>query len=199
MLCLRVIGPETSRTMFFDKSSVNIGRIEGNDIVLPSPQVSKQHVKIIEKETLLILMDISSANGTCLNGSKVIGGVQIKINDEITIGPYKIKVLSNSLITENPQKNQSSEFHLEYRQHAEPTRSCIRQMLNYILKTDPLLDEFCIDYLPEIRQKITTAMDRTMKLNLIMENGDLRAIQSIIFRAYHAKYIEFLTLNRTDE
>lgn len=196
MLCLRVIGPETSRTMFFDKTSIHIGRVEGNDIVLPSPQVSKQHVQIIAKETSFLLIDVSSANGTSLNGSRVIGGIQIKINDEIMIGPYKLKILSSNFATEIPRP--PSDPGLERKRQTEPIRPYIRKMLNFILQTDSQLDEFCVDYLPEIRQRISSGMDRTMKINLIIEIADLPSVQSIMLTSYTAKYRKFLAVNNYD-
>lgn len=195
MLCLRVIGPETSRTMFFDKTSINIGRVEGNDIVLPNSQVSKQHVQIIAKEAAFILIDISSSNGTSLNGARISGSIHIKINDEINIGPYKIKILSNNFSTDVPQRSPQIESdHEEDVDDAqtEPLRRYIRRMLNFILKTDSQLDEFCVDYLPEIRKLISINMDRTAKMNLIIENADLQSIRYTIIKFYHKKYNEFV-------
>lgn len=194
MLCLRVIGPETSRTMSFDKSSINIGRVQGNDVVLPSPQVSKQHVQIIVKEAILVLIDISSVNGTYLNGLRVLGSMQLRVNDEINVGPYRIKIMSKNLSTQTSQEG-SNENQLISKEKAEPTRPYIRKMLNYILKSDSELDEFCIDYLPEIRQRITSSMDRTMKINLIIENANMKTILSIVTHSYRDKYVEFADCN----
>lgn len=197
MLCLRVSGPETSRTMFFDKTSINIGRVEGNDIVLPNSQVSKQHVQIIAKETAFILIDISSSNGTSLNGARISGSIHIKINDEINIGPYKIKILSNNFSTDVPQR--SSQIESDHEEvvddvQTEPLRRYIRRMLNFILRTDSQLDEFCVDYLPEIRKLISANMDRTAKMNIIIENADLQSIRYTIIKFYHKKYNEFVAV-----
>ena len=44
-------GGETKR-LEFDKSEVTIGRVQGNDIILPKGNVSKRHSRIVFKDGL---------------------------------------------------------------------------------------------------------------------------------------------------
>ena len=59
------------RRMEFDKPEVTIGRVQGNDIVLPKGNVSKRHARIVLKDGKFIIVDLKSTNGTYVNGRKI--------------------------------------------------------------------------------------------------------------------------------
>src|SRR3982074_2174107 len=63
-------GGETKR-LEFDKPEVTIGRVQGNDIVLPKGNVSKRHARIVLKDGKFIIVDLKSTNGTYVNGRKI--------------------------------------------------------------------------------------------------------------------------------
>ena len=44
------------RRMEFDKSEVTIGRVQGNDIILPKGNVSKRHSRIVLKDSRFIVV-----------------------------------------------------------------------------------------------------------------------------------------------
>ena len=71
------------------QSMVSVGRDSGQIIVLNDPFTSRRHVRIEKKEqahtTFFILKDMSSRNGTFLNGNKIFQAV-LKNNDRILIG-----------------------------------------------------------------------------------------------------------------
>jgi ABC-type multidrug transport system ATPase subunit/pSer/pThr/pTyr-binding forkhead associated (FHA) protein len=75
----------------FQKGStavLTIGRIEGNDIVLSLPQISKKHAQLIYDEAGdTYLIDLESRNGTFVNGNKLIPNSpnKISIGDKITL------------------------------------------------------------------------------------------------------------------
>ena len=52
------------RRQEFDKNEVTIGRVQGNDIVLPKQNVSKKHSRIVVKDGKFIRVDLKSTNGT---------------------------------------------------------------------------------------------------------------------------------------
>ena len=65
-------GGETKR-MEFDRPEITIGRVAGNDIVLPRNNISKRHSRIVFKDGKFIVVDLKSTNGTFVNGRKITG------------------------------------------------------------------------------------------------------------------------------
>ena len=76
------------RRMVFDKPEVTIGRVQGNDIVLPKGNVSKRHARIVLKDGKFIIVDLKSTNGTYVNGRKITSPLVIKETDKIYIGDF---------------------------------------------------------------------------------------------------------------
>src|SRR5688572_29385306 len=76
------------RRMVFDKAEVTIGRVQGNDIVLPKGNVSKRHARIVLKDGKFIIVDLKSTNGTYVNGRKITSPLVIKETDKIYIGDF---------------------------------------------------------------------------------------------------------------
>jgi pSer/pThr/pTyr-binding forkhead associated (FHA) protein len=62
-----------------------VGRGSDCHLVLPERQVSRHHIKIMQKDGNYILHDLDSKNGTHLNGVQVKGTVPLKDGDEIQI------------------------------------------------------------------------------------------------------------------
>jgi pSer/pThr/pTyr-binding forkhead associated (FHA) protein len=48
-----------------------VGRDPGNDIILRDPKVSRHHAEIVFERGFFVLHDLSSANGTYVNGKRV--------------------------------------------------------------------------------------------------------------------------------
>jgi pilus assembly protein CpaF len=76
------------RAMEFDKNEVTIGRVQGNDIILPKGNVSKRHSRIVLKEDKFIIVDLKSTNGTYVNGRKITSPMVVKSTDKIYIGDF---------------------------------------------------------------------------------------------------------------
>ncbi len=76
------------RRMEFDKNEVTIGRVQGNDIILPKGNVSKRHSRIVLKDSRFIVVDLKSTNGTYVNGRKITSPLVIKAGDKIYIGDF---------------------------------------------------------------------------------------------------------------
>ncbi|MGE0871955.1 MAG: ATPase, T2SS/T4P/T4SS family [Kofleriaceae bacterium] len=84
------------RRMVFNKPEVTIGRVQGNDIVLPKGNVSKRHARIVLKDGKFIIVDLKSTNGTYVNGRKITSPLVVKDSDKIYIGDFIVGVDENA-------------------------------------------------------------------------------------------------------
>ncbi|HEY2743272.1 MAG TPA: ATPase, T2SS/T4P/T4SS family [Polyangia bacterium] len=76
----------------FDKPEVTIGRVQGNDIILPKGNVSKRHSRIVLKDGKFIIVDLKSTNGTYVNGRKITSPLVVKGSDKIYIGDFILSI-----------------------------------------------------------------------------------------------------------
>jgi pilus assembly protein CpaF len=76
----------------FDKPEVTIGRVQGNDIILPKGNVSKRHSRIVLKDGKFIIVDLKSTNGTYVNGRKITSPLVVKSSDKIYIGDFILSI-----------------------------------------------------------------------------------------------------------
>jgi predicted component of type VI protein secretion system len=66
--------------------TLRIGRSDSNDIVLATPQVSRQHAQLTLQDTQLYVQDLGSANGTFINGERLANEPTIlQVGDELGI------------------------------------------------------------------------------------------------------------------
>lgn len=84
-------GGETKR-LEFDRPEITIGRVQGNDIVLPKGNVSKRHSRIVFKDGKYIIVDLKSTNGTYVNGRKITAPLVVKGTDKIYIGDFIMNI-----------------------------------------------------------------------------------------------------------
>jgi pSer/pThr/pTyr-binding forkhead associated (FHA) protein len=80
-----------------DQDEIIIGRDTGNDIQIDNIAVSREHARIIKGPNYYFIEDMSSKNGTFVNGKK-INKKFLKEDDEITIGKHSLKIV----LEENP-------------------------------------------------------------------------------------------------
>jgi pSer/pThr/pTyr-binding forkhead associated (FHA) protein len=66
--------------------TVTIGRAIGNDIVITSKRISREHARVRREGWRAILEDLGSTNGTFLNDERVLTPVELHDEDRITIG-----------------------------------------------------------------------------------------------------------------
>jgi pSer/pThr/pTyr-binding forkhead associated (FHA) protein len=67
-------------------ASTDIGRGTTNTVILQSATVSRQHAKIKEENGEFKVYDLASANGTFINGNKVLDPVALKDGDVVRFG-----------------------------------------------------------------------------------------------------------------
>src|SRR5687768_10805599 len=76
----------------FDKEQVTLGRVMGNDVVLPDVEkrVSSRHARIERSGGAWQVVDLGSTNGTWLNDRKLEAnhGMPLKDGDRFTMGLY---------------------------------------------------------------------------------------------------------------
>lgn len=84
------------RNLDFDKNEITIGRVQGNDIVLPKGNISKRHSRIVLKDGKFIIIDMQSTNGTYVNGKKITQPQVVKASDKIYIGDFTLQLASGN-------------------------------------------------------------------------------------------------------
>jgi len=81
-----------SRREVFDKPEITIGRVDGNDLVLPEGAISKRHARCVFRDGKFIIVDLKSTNGTYVNGRKITSPLVIRDDDKIYIGQYSLQI-----------------------------------------------------------------------------------------------------------
>ncbi|MBX5491592.1 MAG: FHA domain-containing protein, partial [Chloroflexi bacterium] len=93
------------------QDEVTIGRGETNTVVLSQDrQVSRHHARIVLDEGLPRLEDLGSANGTFVNGERVLGPRLLQVDDEIRVGGTCLRLQSGapSPQAETPQTDEGT-------------------------------------------------------------------------------------------
>src|SRR5580692_9385088 len=76
----------------FEKSEISVGRVQGNDLMLPKGNVSKHHARILSRDARFIVTDLKSTNGTYVNGRKTSQATIVREGDKIYIGDFVLRV-----------------------------------------------------------------------------------------------------------
>src|SRR5713101_2533023 len=81
----------------FGRTEINVGRVQGNDLMLPKGNVSKRHARLLYRDGRFIVTDLKSTNGTYVNGRKIAQATIVREGDKIYIGDFVLRVeLSSS-------------------------------------------------------------------------------------------------------
>src|SRR6476469_1953641 len=76
----------------FDKNEINVGRVQGNDLMLPKGNVSKHHARLLYRDGRFIVTDLKSTNGTYVNGRKISQATIVREGDKIYIGDFVLRI-----------------------------------------------------------------------------------------------------------
>ena len=80
------------RRELFERSEVNVGRVHGNELLLPKGNVSKRHARLLHRDGRFIVTDLKSTNGTYVNGRKIAQATIVREGDKIFVGDYVLRV-----------------------------------------------------------------------------------------------------------
>jgi EmrB/QacA subfamily drug resistance transporter len=99
---LRIIdGPGKGRVAAV-RGSATIGREPECDLQILDSEVSRRHAKVTITEDAAFLDDLGSANGTYVNGERILGRLQLAPEDRIQIGQATITLRSDVLEGASP-------------------------------------------------------------------------------------------------
>jgi pSer/pThr/pTyr-binding forkhead associated (FHA) protein len=89
---------------------MRVGRAVDNELVLTTPFISDYHLEIFQDPQGNVFMtDLKSANGTFVNGSRLIGFILLKAGDEVFLGTgYKLEweeLLAGNIATNKEKEN----------------------------------------------------------------------------------------------
>ena len=76
----------------FDRTEINVGRVQGNDLMLPKGNVSKRHARLLCRDGRFIVTDLKSTNGTYVNGRKIAQATIVREGDKIYIGDFVLRL-----------------------------------------------------------------------------------------------------------
>src|SRR6187549_4198174 len=82
----------TERRESYDRTEINVGRVQGNDLMLPKGNVSKRHARLLYRDGRFIVTDLKSTNGTYVNGRKIAQATIVREGDKIYIGDFVLRI-----------------------------------------------------------------------------------------------------------
>jgi pSer/pThr/pTyr-binding forkhead associated (FHA) protein len=80
-----ISGPYTGRVFAVDRR-LTIGRSSGCDLRLDDPKVSRQHATLEPVDSVLIVYDHASLNGTWVNDARITCSAALRSGDRVRIG-----------------------------------------------------------------------------------------------------------------
>ncbi len=93
---LLVRGPDADEQRIPLAGEASIGRVAGNQVVLPQGKVSKRHTRLVGRKGKYVVVDLKSTNGTYINGKKLCAPRALKPGDQLHIGDYELHYCEDS-------------------------------------------------------------------------------------------------------
>ncbi|HEY4253988.1 MAG TPA: SpoIIE family protein phosphatase [Roseomonas sp.] len=81
---------EAPRRVPLGRAPVRIGRVAGNDIVLPGSEISRAHCLIALEGEEVIVTDLGSTNGCILDGARIVAPAVLRPGARLRLGPFAI-------------------------------------------------------------------------------------------------------------
>ncbi len=89
-------------------AEITIGRLEDNTVILPHPQISGHHIRLVREKGTYQIIDLRSTNHVYVNGERVTNQL-LKLGDVIRVGPYRLTYTGTQLV----QFDESSYIHID--------------------------------------------------------------------------------------
>lgn len=141
------------RKQNYQAAEITLGRVQGNDLVLPKGNVSKRHARILFREGRFIVTDLNSTNGTYVNRRRIAQATIVRQDDRIYVGDFVIRVIAN----EEP-----AEDLMDSVDHPTPTGSYEIPLVGRTLKPDSSGDSLSpSDSSPWEKQSASDDLSRT--------------------------------------
>ena len=80
------------RRVVFEKQEVHVGRLPGNEVILPRGDVSGWHARIMYRDGRFIVTDLRSKHGTYVNGRKISEAAIVREGDAICISAFVLRL-----------------------------------------------------------------------------------------------------------
>lgn len=131
-----------------DGDILHVGRDRLNNLTLDVPNVSRFHALFTVTSSRVVLSDISSTNGTFVNGVPITSSVQIIPGDVVEIGPVRIMVGPGHMKV--PQSDfQSKETLIDLMQRSAIVTVLVADVCGYTYLTKTLPPRDVIEMLHE--------------------------------------------------
>jgi pSer/pThr/pTyr-binding forkhead associated (FHA) protein len=85
-------GPLKGQSFPVDRQGVRIGRDPTNEVVIPTPDVSRHHARVILHNGALWVQDAGSRNGVYVNGVRVADHKQVSPGDRVKLGNSEFEI-----------------------------------------------------------------------------------------------------------
>jgi len=85
-------GPDAGSVYRVTKPRVTIGR-SGADLTLNDSECSRQHAAVEVRDSICLLHDLKSTNGTMVNGEKITDAVELQDKSEFLVGASTIMLI----------------------------------------------------------------------------------------------------------
>ena len=90
------------RREHYEQTEITIGRVKGNDVLLPKGNVSKRHARLIVRDGRYIVTDLKSTNGTYVNHRRITHATLVREGDRIYIGDFVLRIDGEGQVSEAP-------------------------------------------------------------------------------------------------
>jgi len=92
-LSLAIIdGPDAGSVFRIEKPRVTVGRSNA-DLTLNDTEASRNHAAVEVRDTLYMLVDLGSTNGTIFEGQRVAGAVELQNHSEFVVGTSTLMLI----------------------------------------------------------------------------------------------------------
>ncbi len=94
------------RREVFERPEISIGRVQGNELMLPKGNVSKRHARLLFRDSRFIVTDLNSTNGTYVNRRRISQATIVREGDRVYIGDFVLRIEHADGASEEPPSSQ---------------------------------------------------------------------------------------------
>ncbi|WP_426751483.1 FHA domain-containing protein [Myxococcus sp. Y35] len=84
--------PDGTENEFVITGELKIGRQQGSDILLTEGGVSRTHARVFEEGGTVFIDDVGSANGTFVDGKRIMAPTALTPQSEVLLGDYTLRL-----------------------------------------------------------------------------------------------------------